>query len=442
MDRMAFLLNLSMSGIKNIENEIRIDFYGKNINNSSSFDNYNIKAIYGENGSGKTAIITAIKIVREFVLNENYLADSHNIALLNDLINKKTRKFMFRCEFVTNVEKFIIHEYMVNLEFDKDNQVVVTSESLKEKINSSKNSQIPLFSCENGAFSELNLPASIKDIIIDKSKNVLEKRSAILLMMNILQNESKLFDAPGELLYAYIFFIMLHVHLDTEDSHTHYYRKSRIGELFNNNVPVDSQSAKALLEEVYGDINTNDRRVPIEAFESYEKRVKKLERFVKIFKPMLKEIRIDKKVDHDEYECRLIMDYGSYMVDKEFESTGIKRIMDMFDAFALASNYFIVFIDELDSNINGVYLNKLIEYYRDYGKGQLCFTSHNTEPMAILKQNKKAIDFLINDNRIVSWVKNGHYTPDNCYRNGMIEGLPFNIDSSDFIGIFALEDQK
>ena len=57
--------------------------------------------------------------------------------------------------------------------------------------------------------------------------------------------------------------------------------------------------------------------------------------------------------------------------------------------------------------------------------------------MIVLKDNNKSIDFLTSDNRIVSWVKNGHYSPESCYRNGMIEGMPFNIDSSDFISVFG-----
>ncbi|WP_155830946.1 hypothetical protein [Butyrivibrio sp. MB2005] len=56
-----------------------------------------------------------------------------------------------------------------------------------------------------------------------------------------------------------------------------------------------------------------------------------------------------------------------------------------------------------------------------------------------LKDSNKSIDFLTRDNRIVPWVKNGNYSPDNSYRNGMIEGMPFNIDSSDFISIFEGE---
>ena len=74
-----------------------------------------------------------------------------------------------------------------------------------------------------------------------------------------------------------------------------------------------------------------------------------------------------------------------------------------------------------------------------YGKGQLCFTAHNLDPMIVLKENKKSIDFLTDNGKLVSWVKNGNATPDNSYRNGMIEEIPFNIDSTDFMKIFGEE---
>ena len=97
----------------------------------------------------------------------------------------------------------------------------------------------------------------------------------------------------------------------------------------------------------------------------------------------------------------------------------------------------IVFIDEFDSNIHDVYLCALLEYLMEYGKGQLCFTTHNVGPMDVLKHHKKSIDFLSEDHEIYSWTTSGNYSPSKLYRNGMIEGSPFNIDSIDFIGIFG-----
>ena len=97
----------------------------------------------------------------------------------------------------------------------------------------------------------------------------------------------------------------------------------------------------------------------------------------------------------------------------------------------------IVFIDELDSNLHDVYLCALLEYLMEYGEGQLCFTTHNIGPMDILRKNQKSIDFLSVDRTVYQWTKNGNYSPSKLYKNGMIEGSPFNVDSIDFIGVFG-----
>ena len=57
--------------------------------------------------------------------------------------------------------------------------------------------------------------------------------------------------------------------------------------------------------------------------------------------------------------------------------------------------------------------------------------------MSALRKNKKAIDFLSNDNRVISWTTNGNFAPDKLYKEGMIEYLPFNIEPEDFIGVLG-----
>ena len=115
MDFATYLLNMRISGIKCIEKEIRIDFYGKNIDKDFNPEKYRIKGIYGENGSGKSAIVAAVDIVRRFIFEENYLRDIQQQSLLNELINKKTKEFSFCCEFITNIESRLIFEYELKL---------------------------------------------------------------------------------------------------------------------------------------------------------------------------------------------------------------------------------------------------------------------------------------------------------------------------------------
>ena len=135
------------------------------------------------------------------------------------------------------------------------------------------------------------------------------------------------------------------------------------------------------------------------------------------------------------------MVYEDYTLDKEFESRGIKKLMNLFNFLDAASTGYIVFIDELDSSINDVYLDKLIEYFVYYGKGQLCFTAHNISPMTVLKGNKNSINFISSINTVHVWANSGNSSPENAYKNGFIEDSPFNVDASDFLGILGESDE-
>jgi AAA15 family ATPase/GTPase len=184
-------------------------------------------------------------------------------------------------------------------------------------------------------------------------------------------------------------------------------------------------------------IEITENIVQKEKYGQFEETIDKLYEFLHIFKSDLRSIEIDKKEKHDLWVCDLVMAYDSYKIHVEYESTGIKKLIRLFAYLNDMVQGGIVFIDEFDSNLHDVYLCALLEYLMEYGAGQLCFTTHNVGPMDVLKQRKKSIDFLSEDHKIYSWTKSGNYSPSKLYKNGMIEGSPFNVDSIDFIGIFG-----
>ena len=151
----------------------------------------------------------------------------------------------------------------------------------------------------------------------------------------------------------------------------------------------------------------------------------------------MRSIKIDRKEYGEFYICKLIMVYDDYELDQEYESRGIKKLMGLYNALDAACKGYTVFIDELDSNINDVYLGKLLEYFIYYGKGQLCFTAHNLSPMSVLRSSKCAISFISSVNTVHTWTSNGNLNPANAYRDGFIEDSPFNVDASDFLGILG-----
>lgn len=440
MDNMYYLLNVTVAGVKCIEEEIRLDFYKKIVNQKFDADKYRIKAIYGENGSGKSAIITAVKIFQDIICNSQYLSESKNQKLLDELINKKTQHYKFKCEFLCRLEKDnIIFAYELQLKKNESGLYEIVYEKLSERSGNYSNSRYKsIYEVSNGKLIFVNAQNENYSMIEKMTYNLLGKSSFLNIYFFNFNNFNKDIVTDSTRIYVRVCICMvlafiIKVYLDEEDKHELYFIKK----VFSERIKNDNNYISENVLEIMDSLSVTDSIIPKNNFDIYVEKINNLTAFLRIFKHDLKSIEIDKKDDGDNYRCDLNLNYGDYLINKEFESTGIKKLIKLYDCFDAASKYGIVFIDEMDSNLNDVYLCKIIEYFMYYGKGQLCFTTHNLDPMSVLKENKYSIDFLSSDNKLVSWVSKGNATPDNYFKNGMIENIPFNIDATDFIGVFG-----
>ena len=444
MKSLFYMLKLRVCGIKNIERPVEINFYKKTINNDFDPEKYRIKAIYGENGSGKTAIIQSVKILQNLLIDKSYLADNDTQRSLVEIVNKKIGKGFIETEFYTNLEdEKYIFRYYVSFTVKDDERVYITEEHLEQKNGKySKNSYSTVFHTQGGGLLEFGDP-EMYEFFKDKTQNLLDKQTFATCLIdrrdipkNYRTNEQFLFQ-----MILFIFAMSLSISIDAEDSHASYVMRKKINEIDETSIENFGMDFINQVKEKVLTSRGDERLIPKKIYASYEEQVRRLCEFVKIFKPELVDIEIEKK-DYDQfYKCNLKMVYEDYTLDKEFESRGIKKMMDLFNYLNTASNGGIVFIDELDSNINDVYLDKIIEYFVYYGRGQLCFTSHNLSPMTVLKRNKNAINFISSINTVHTWTKKGNLSPENAYKNGFIEDSPFNVDPSDFLGILGGDDE-
>lgn len=434
-----YLLNMDVCGIKNIQKNVHLSFYKKTVDKEFDSEKYRVKAIYGENGAGKSALITAVKIFQNFILNNNYLNDSKTQIFLDEIVNKATQTFCFECEFLLSSNTVNrVHHYSVCIGKSENGMYEIQSESLKVKNGDYANSRYKMvFESRNGELTFLDCGDNEREWMEKKSMNLLSSHSFVgLYMKNFEVDNMDSVDLFINIIACMTFALVINVYIAEEDQHELYFLRKKL----KGNV-LDKQK---MIDELFGyedRVNTffrvNESHVDKKYFEQYKERIGQLTQFIKIFKSDLVSIDIDAKENGEEYVCDLNLNYGDYVINKEFESTGIKKLIRLFDCFGAASTNGIVFIDEMDSNLNDVYLCKLIEYFMYYGKGQLCFTTHNLDPMTVLKENKNSIDFLSSDNHLVSWTSRGNASPDNCYKNGLIEDSPFNIDATDFVGIFG-----
>lgn len=417
----VFMLSFKVNGIKNIEKEIEINFYNKTLKGFNPCGS-NVKGIFGPNGIGKTSIIKGMDILRKISLNDNYLTNDFNIIILDKIINKKIEKTKLEVEFlvIKNKKKYrYIHSITIARTSTKEIKI------LNEKIiKKDPNTDQILWQIliENGIIKNDSIhKGDLKAQIIDVTKNLLEKRSVVNIVKSSLLESTDLEN-------IYYFYKKLYIKLDRGDSHFTYALLDNILKApMKDEVPFNNS------------IGNYDMTIPKNSLEVFEDYLRRMTKFLKIFKSNLKNIEYEKKEDEEYYYINILFVYNNYKVDYEFESMGIKNLFSLFTYFRALSDDEVVVIDEIDTSIHDIYLNKLIEFFAVDGKGQLVFTAHNITLLQTLKKYKHSIDFINENMEVVSWIKNGNSTPFKSYKDGYIKGLPFNIKEYDFLEIFSQE---
>ena len=443
-----YLVNYRVKGIKMLEEEVSLSFYKKTITMPLDTKEYNIKGIYGINGSGKSGIVASVDILRNLLLDDGYLNNPMVQKNLDAIINKKSKELFIGADFLAEYkEKTYLYRYEILLKKNVTDKYAISSEKLSYRLATSKKDDFnSLIEVKNGIIDYIDIKndEELKNAFIQNTLNLLSMSAVSSVFLDKMypyeEQINNIISLDGVLLLINLG-IRMKVYMDQSDNHIDYLLKNMLMytmESDKDDTYIDSlrKGALRLNRSSIDAISGGTDLIAKPIYTLYEKKVKRLKDFIKIFKPDLTDISIDRKEDGDNYVCNLNMVYGDYVVHTEFESTGVKKLIRLFDFLQNMVQGGIVFIDEFDSNLHDVYLCALLEYLMEYGKGQLCFTTHNVGPMDVLKRNKKSIDFLSIDHKIYPWTTNGNYSPSKLYRNGMIEGSPFNVDSIDFIGIF------
>jgi len=413
-----FMLSFKVNGVKNIEKDIEINFYNKTLKRFSPCGS-NIKGIFGPNGIGKTSIIKGMDILRKISLNDNYLTNDFNLIILDKIINKKIEKASLEIEFLVIDDKKKKSRYLhsITIAITSPKEIKILFENIKKK-DPNTDQVVGEILIENGIIKNDSLHKDdLKSEIVDITKNLLEKRSIVnIVKPSVLKSI--------DLEKIRYFYRKLHIKIDREDSHLGY---ALMDNPLKDDIPFNDSIGNY-------DMIISKNNLPI--FEDY---LRRMTEFLKIFKPNLRNIEYEKKEGKEEYYINILFIYDDYKVNYEFESMGIKNLFSLFTYFRALSEDEVVVIDEIDTSIHDIYLNKLIEFFAVDGKGQLVFTAHNITLLQTLKKYKHSIDFINENMEVISWIKNGNSSPFKSYKDGYIKGLPFNIKEYDFLEIFSQE---
>lgn len=441
-----FINRLIINGSKSIDKPIELAFSNKTLKTDEDFKKSNVKAIYGPNGSGKSGLMSAMYIYKRLIDDVDGINDRYFSKFIYETINKSIKELSIDVIFSIFGNNNLCYKHSIVLETN-DETVSIKKEEvsvLKGNLINDENFR-SLILIEDGAIKSMKLDKNcdlVKEPLYINSLNLLKKQSITNAMLKLIKSgKGDEYFGSKELVHALLGILLLSidlvVELNKEDMHNDYISNRLRENKYDSEAEVSELfkylTSSLASSEYYLSLSTIDRdKVKIEDYPFYEKNISKLAEFIRIFKPDLDEIIIDKKENDSVYYCDKIFRYGNKKINVEFESTGIKKLMRLYSTLKSCANGSVAFIDEMDANLHDVYFTKLIEFFKNDSKGQLCFTTHNLEPIDVLKENCHSLDFLSNDSRIYSWVKDGNKSPMKKYVSGLIPYSPFNIDSFDF----------
>lgn len=219
------MLNYSVKGIKTLDQWVTLSFYKKTISADPDTREYNIKGIYGMNGSGKSAIISSVEILRNLLIDPGYLNNPIAQKNLDAMINKKKGQLFIEADYMVKAEAVLmIFRYSVTLEKDISGKFTISHECLSSKRAASKSDSMEiLFEVTSGEISAISERAEedgFSAAIVNKTMNLLETASmSALFYEKFLLSEMKNLKEHKGIIWAYLCLLYLfgkklHVYLD------------------------------------------------------------------------------------------------------------------------------------------------------------------------------------------------------------------------------------
>ena len=354
----TWIIRFTTKGIKNIDKLTSVNFYNNSVSKGKTIDleKKNLKGIFGINGAGKSAYVLAVDIYNSITTKSDYLVQDFNKSLLNELINKATKELFLENVFAVSkeddfnkVEEVLKHTVVIYSSVNEFNQKVYRISEKLEKLrgNTINSNYEEIYNVNDGKLT-VSDKCIDSDLFKDEYSNRLDQSTLSSYLLNSLAKKNTDEELGKGSLLLYLFYTYFNANstkcfIDNDDIHD--------GIRFND-IAISNEKISKMFDNYIVTFRINGDIVSRDDFDKYEAQVESLKRFIQILKPNLKDIRVDYRIDGDNYRCNKIFVYDDYEVDEEYESTGIKRIVKMYAYLNLAMKGYKVFIDELDANIS------------------------------------------------------------------------------------------
>lgn len=373
-----------------------------------------ILGIYGQNGSGKTAVIDALYMVQLILMGSDLPEELYHY------IDVHEDSAAINLEFLVDGEagRFEVG-YAVSLERTEKKGVRIAAETLYllKTVNGKKTKKQPFISYERSDGKAIFTPRVRLNEVLDGDKN---RRATLAAAKKVaeIHNCSYIFgetsygilcNESGEAFKDYAFLIKA----------LHHYM---FMELFViRNIHSGAISAEVLLPITFqmgddssmakGDFVITLREPTVLPEERFEILVNIIEEINIVLSTMIPDLvlgfydygtvlqengSLARKVD-------LVTKRGDGEIPIRYESEGIIKIISILNALIRAYNSpgICLVVDELDAGIYEYLLGELLDLFAKGGRGQIIFTSHNLRPLEMLPPESILFSTANPDNRYI-----------------------------------------
>ena len=419
------LQQVELVNFKNVENgTIAFSSYSKKEYESQ---NSEIIGLYGQNGSGKTALIDALWVLKTVMQGQALPTNIHDYILQS--------KEYTQLKAVFHMERY--HErYLVFYEFQidkaEDNSVMITKEhlSFKKYLNGEWKSKANIIDSDFKSKQFFKPKKNYKMLIGDDAENkinlgVSKKMSENNLTSFIFSSETEEIIKKSNSFKEY---------RDIIRSLKEYVQ---VNLFVIKNANTEMNNIKFTLSQ--GDLGIGllePTIVPKKTFRQVDKLIKQMNIVIQTIIPGLVLDIKNYGNQLQENGCEgvkieLVSQRDQLKIPLRYESDGIKKIVSILSTMITMYNNpsVCMVIDELDAGIFEYLLGEILQIINESGKGQLIFTSHNLRPLEMLETDSLIFTTTNPSNRYIRFnnVKSNHNLRNLYYRSLNIGGQKESI---------------
>ena len=394
-----YIVRIMKSEIYNIKNveygKVAYMNYG-NINKNATIDKTDIVGIYGQNGSGKTALVESLDMLRQILMGKPI-----SYELYGGILSKDGRSCIHTEFFVRLGEEKYRVSYRVALKVvDEEKAIQICSEELHYRkcgttwkaerdiaFSNPYYGSIDVLENKNIEVTSKHL-AKLKGIpFLTNMQNLAlicaQKNISVFFNQLVKANIEKLEESEevrdfrnvisGILQFAYVDFNVVKV--------------NQLGTINRNHVipiNVHKETETEIMQAIMPLTISGTTEIPEDEYLQVKSAVSAINIAIKSVVPDL-QIRLKEKMELERPDGKKAIQVEAYSIrnGKEFllryESEGIKRIISILNYLISVYNNegVCLVVDELDAGIFEYLLGELLGMMHSEMKGQLIFTSHN-----------------------------------------------------------------